>query len=176
MEQQHIANALSFELSKVQTLAIRMRMVSHLFNIDEHLAQKVADGLRLKEMPAPAEAARPTRKDLKPSPKLSIQLNGPESFAGRKVGALITDGVDAKLLAALAKAIKAEGAKLKLVAPQVGGVEASDGTWYEADEKLEGGPSVMFDAVAILPSAQGATEASDVAGGPRFRGRRHGAP
>jgi hypothetical protein len=45
---------------------------------------------------------------------------------------------------------------LKLVAPEVGGVEASDGTWYEADEKLDGGPSVLFDAVAILPSENGA--------------------
>jgi catalase len=97
----------------------------------------------------------PTRQDLKPSSALSIQLNGPQSFAGRKVGALITDGVDGKILAALAKALKAEGAMLKLVAPEVGGVEASDGTWFEADEKLEGGPSVLFDAVAILPSENG---------------------
>ena len=88
--------ALTFELSKVETPAIRARMVSHLLNIDRGLAEKVAEGLRLREMPKPADAARPTRKDLKPSPALSIQLNGPESFAGRKVGALVTDGVDAR--------------------------------------------------------------------------------
>ena len=45
---------------------------------------------------------------------------------------------------------------LKIVAPMVGGVEASDGSWLEADEKLDGGPSVLFDAVALLPSGQGA--------------------
>ncbi len=156
IEQKHIAMALTFELSKVQTVAIRARMVSHLLNIDKGLADQVANGLRLREMPKPADAARPTRQDLKPSSALSIQLNGPQSFAGRKVGALITDGVDSKILAALAKALKAEGATLKIVAPEVGGVEASDGTWYEADEKLEGGPSVLFDAVAILPSENGA--------------------
>jgi catalase len=155
IEQTHIAHALTFELSKVQTPAIRERMVSHLLNIDEALADQVAKGLRLKTMPKPAVAARPTRTDLKPSPKLSIIENAPESFAGRKVGALVTDGVDAKLLAALMAALKAEGATLKLVAPEVGGVEASDGTWHPADEKLEGGPSVLFDAVAILPSAEG---------------------
>jgi catalase len=157
VEQKHIAMALTFELSKVQTLAIRARMVSHLLNIDKSLADQVAAGLRLRELPKPADAAMPTRQDLKPSSALSIQLNGPQSFAGRKVGALITDGVDGKILAALAKALKAEGATLKLVAPEVGGVEASDGTWYEADEKLDGGPSVLFDAVAILPSENGAT-------------------
>ncbi len=45
---------------------------------------------------------------------------------------------------------------LKLVAPEVGGVKDSAGTWHDADEKLEGGPSVLFDAVAILPSKEGA--------------------
>ena len=48
----------------------------------------LAAGLRLREMPAPEEAARPTRMDLKKSPALSILLNGPKSFSGRKVGAL----------------------------------------------------------------------------------------
>ena len=103
IEQKHIANALMFELSKVETPAIRARMVSHLLNIDDGLAETVAKGLRLKEMPKPADAARPTRQDLKPSPTLSILKNGPKSFAGRKVGALVTDGVDADVLAALAQ-------------------------------------------------------------------------
>ena len=156
IEQTHIANALTFELSKVETLAIRSRMVSHLLNIDAGLAEAVAKGLRLKEMPAPATAAMPTRQDLKPSPSLSIVKNGPKTFAGRKVGALVTDGVDAGVLAALGKALKAEGAMLKLIAPEVGGVKDSSGTWHDADEKLEGGPSVLFDAVAILPSQEGA--------------------
>ena len=40
----HIAAALTFELSKVETPAIRARMVSHLLNIDEALGRKVADG------------------------------------------------------------------------------------------------------------------------------------
>ena len=156
IEQQHIRNALVFELSKVQTVAIRMRVVGHLMNIDNGLADAVAKGLRLKEMPKPAPAAKPTRQDLKPSDKLSILKNGPKSFAGRKVGALVTDGVDAGVLEALRKALKAEGAMLKLIAPEVGGVKDSAGAWHDADEKLEGGPSVLFDAVAVLPSKDGA--------------------
>ena len=156
LEQTHIANALTFELSKVQTLAIRTRLVSHLLNIDAGLADTVAKGLRLKEMPAAAVAVKPTRQDLKPSPKLSILKNGPASFKGRKVGALVTDGVDAEVLAALRKAVSTEGAVLKLIAPEVGGVKDSAGAWHDADEKLEGGPSVLFDAVAILSSKDGA--------------------
>ena len=39
-------------------------MVAHLLNIDQDLAQQVADGLRLKEMPKAADAAQSTRQDL----------------------------------------------------------------------------------------------------------------
>ena len=156
VEQAHIASAFTFELSKVQTVAIRSRMVGHLLNIDEGLANTVAGGLRLREMPAALSAARPTRTDLKKSPALSILLNGPERFEGRKVGALVSDGVDGELLEALRDALAEEGAQLKIIAPMVGGVEAADGTWIDADEKIDGGPSVVFDAVALLVSEQGA--------------------
>jgi catalase len=156
VEQGHMAAALTFELSKVQTLAIRTRVVAHLRNIDDDLAAKVAEGLRLKKLPEPAPAAVPTRQDLEKSPALSLIQNGPESFAGRKVGALITDGADAGLIKALQKALADEGAMLKFVAPMVGGIEASDGSWIEADEQIDGGPSVLFDAVVLLPSTEGA--------------------
>ena len=155
-EQGHIAAAFAFELSKVETPAIRARMVAHLLNVHEDLAAKVAEGLRLKDMPKPAEPARPVKKNLKPSPALSILRNGPGSFKGRKLGVLVTDGVDADLLQALQEAADAEGALIKLIAPQIGGVEAAGGGWIPADEKLDGAPSVLFDAVALLPSEAGA--------------------
>jgi catalase len=151
VEQEHIAEAFIFELSKVETLAIRERVVSHLPNVDAELAKKVADGLALREMPPTIKAAKTPRTDLPPSKALSIIQNGPSSFKGRQVGALVTDGTDKALLDALKKALEAEGAMLKLIAPAIGGVKASDGTWVEADEKLGGGPSVIFDAVAIMP-------------------------
>ena len=154
-EQGHIASAFTFELSKVETPAIRARMVSHLLNVDEDLARTVADGLRLKPMPKAADAAMPT-KELEPSPKLSILLNGPESFKGRKLGVLVTDGVDIALLKALYSALEAEGAFIEIVSPKVGGVEASDGTWVEGKQMLGGGPSVLYDAVAVLASPDGA--------------------
>mgnify|MGYP000215175241 CR=1 FL=1 len=53
VEQAHIQSAYVFELSKVEHLPIRERLVSHLLNIDETLANKVAEGLGLQEMPDP---------------------------------------------------------------------------------------------------------------------------
>ena len=152
-EQAHIAAALTFELSKVKTPAIRERVVSHLLNIDETLANKVAGKLGLQKMPKPADAAVPTRQDLDPSPALSIVENGPKRFEGRKLGILVSDGSDAGLLKALKGALDKAGATYEIIAPKVTGVEASDGGWIEADQMIDGGPSVLYDAIALLPAA-----------------------
>ncbi len=156
VEQRHIRDAFAFELGKVETPGIRLRMISHLMHVDGALAEAVAEKLGIADMPAAADPARPVRTDLPPSPALSIQRNPPPSFAGRKVGALITDGTDAALLKALRAALDAEGATLELVAPSIAGICASDGSMMVADHALVAGPSVLFDAVAILPSVDGA--------------------
>lgn len=155
-EQQHIATALVFELSKVERPDIRERVVSHLLNIDEVLAQKVADGLGLAKLPKAAPAAKPTRMDLPPSPELSILKNGPKNFKGRKIGVLVSDGIDAKQLNALKEVAAKEGAMVEIIAPTVGGVKASNGERITANHKINGGSSVLFDAVAILLSKEGA--------------------
>jgi catalase len=155
IEQCHIAGALIFELSKVKAPAIRSRVVAHLFNIDDGLARSVARGLRLKDLPKPADAARPARKDLAPSPALSILRNGPERFEGRKLGVLVTDGVAAEAVKDVREVFEGADAMVEIVAPEVGGVKASDGSWIEGDEKLDGAPSVLYDAVAVLVSAKG---------------------
>ncbi|WP_424810913.1 catalase [Roseococcus sp. YIM B11640] len=161
VEQGHIRDAFVFELGKVQTPAIRARMLSRLRNVDEALAAKIADGLGM-ELPGAAAPARPVI-ELAPSPALSIQLNPPPSFAGRKVGAFVTDGTDMALLADLQAELAAEGAVLELVAPKVGGIISSSGEIVPADHALEGGPSVLFDAVALLPSEAAARMLAPVA-------------
>ncbi|MCD0417325.1 catalase [Rubrivivax sp. JA1024] len=156
-EQTHIKDAFTFELSKVETPAIRTRVLSHLVNVDKQLAKMVADGLGMK-LPAAATPAREVITDLPPSPALSIVKNPAGSFKGRKLGILVSDGADAALLAALEKAAKQHGAVVELVAPKVGGFTTSDGKQRPAKQKVNGGPSVLYDAVAILVSAEGAAQ------------------
>jgi catalase len=67
--------------------------------VDDALAKNVADGLHLKEKLTAAEPARPVIKNLEPSPALSIIGNPPKTFEGRKLGVMVSDGVDAELLA-----------------------------------------------------------------------------
>ncbi|EJC79039.1 catalase [Rhizobium leguminosarum bv. trifolii WSM2297] len=157
-EQRHIAAALIFELSKVETPVIRERMVSHLLNIDETLASKVGHALGFKSMPKPADAAMPTRQDLEPSPALSIIERGPKRFEGRKLGILVTDGSDAGIFKALLAEITEQKATFEVIAPKIGGVTLSDGNWIEAHQMIDGGPSVLYDAVALLPSSEGSSD------------------
>ncbi|MBB5664968.1 catalase [Rhizobium leguminosarum] len=157
-EQRHIAAALIFELSKVETPVIRERMVSHLMNIDETLASKVGHALGFKSMPKPADAAMPTRQDLEPSPALSIVERGPKRFEGRKLGILVTDGSDAAIFKALLAEITEQKATFEVIAPKIGGVTLSDGNWIEAHQMIDGGPSVLYDAVALLPSSAGSSD------------------
>jgi catalase len=155
IEQKHIGDALVFELSKVERPDIRSRVVSHLRNVHPDLAATVAEGLGLT-MPEPALAARAPISDLPPSDPLSIVKNGPQSFKGRKLGILLSDGADPRIFKALVKAVEAEGAVYEVVAPKIAGATLADGTMVAAKHKIDGGPSVLFDAVAVVVSAEGA--------------------
>ena len=157
-EQKHIAMALTFELSKVETPAIRERVVSHLLNIDAGLAETVAEKLGMKDLPKKADAAVEPRDDLPASDALSIVKNGPESFKGRKVGVLVSDGCDGALVKKLEAALTKEGAMMEIVAPKVGGVEDADGSLIEGKQMINGGPSVLYDAVALIVSPEGAEQ------------------
>jgi catalase len=156
-ERRHIGDAFTFELSKCDKAEIRSRMVAGLRNVDEDLASNVAKGLGLPDLPGPLPAAREPNRDLPASPALSIIENGPGNFAGRKIGVLASDGADATVLSALRAAAGQENTVVEFVTPTVGGIETSDGDRIEGDQKIDGGPSVLYDAVVLLTSAEGGT-------------------
>ncbi|HLH59985.1 MAG TPA: catalase [Streptosporangiaceae bacterium] len=157
VEQRHIIDAFVFELSKCDKVAIRSRMVAGLRNVHEDLARSVADGLGLAELPDPAPAAREPIRDLPSSPALSILKNGPAGFAGRKIGVLVTDGVDAAAIQGLKTAAEQEKVTVELIAPTIGGIDVGNGDRLPADQKVDGGPSVLYDAVVVLAAKDGAS-------------------
>jgi len=153
-ERDHIVAALIFELSKCNVARVRTAVLSRLVHIDESLAARVAAGLGIKDpiTPAPAPVAA---QDLDLSPALSLLAKAAPGLKGRKVGALVTDGVDDALLADLKAAVEAAGAKLAIIAPTITGVTTAGGQLIPADFRVDGGPSVLFDAVAVLASDEG---------------------
>ena len=156
VEQAHIVSALIFELSKCELKHIRVRQLSQLRNIDEDLAQRVANGLAM-DLPPPAAAAKPAVK-VPPSDALSIIKQSKHSPKGRKLGILVTDGADGNTVEALRSAATAQGATVMVVCPKVGGPVLASGRQMEADALLDGAPSVIFDGVAVVASAAGAAE------------------
>ena len=154
VEQGHLVGALVFELSKVELPHVREAMLAHLLVIDESLGRRAADGLG---MPLP-EPAMPAREpvDLPLSDALSILKRPVPGPAGRKLGILVTDGADGALVQALQDAAKAAKATVTIVAPKVGSVTLAGDTAMTPHAQLDGTPSVLFDAVAVVASAEGA--------------------
>lgn len=154
-EQAHIASALVFELSKVEHVHIRQAMVGHLRHIEEDLAKRVAAGLAFDKLPAAPIAAAPVRQ-MKPSPALQLIGKMKDTLKGRAVGILIADGSDGAVIKKIKNAATDAGATVKIIAPKVGGAKLADGSVLAADGQLAGTPSVLFDAVAVLLSDEGA--------------------
>ena len=150
-EQAHVASAFVFELSKVETAHVREAMVGHLRNVDGDLAQRVANGLGMTQLP-PAQPAAAATTDQPVSPALQLIGKMKDTLKGRAVAILIDNGSDAGTIKTLRKAAEAAGASVKIVAPKLGGATLSDGKKLAADGQLAGTPSVMFDAVAIVLS------------------------
>src|SRR5690606_28307068 len=107
----------------------------------------------LRQLPDAPPTARPVQ-ELPPSPPLSIIANMKETLEGRSVGILFDEGSDAAIIDALRDAVEGERATVKLVAPRAGGAALSDGQHRAADGQLMGMPSVLFDAVAIVLTAE----------------------
>jgi len=150
-EQAHIINAFRFELSRVQTPAVRERMVSGLMNVDRDLAEQVAKGLGMRTLPPPMPKVLKT--DVTPEVEISEALSlmarpGDGNIAARRVALLVADGADAASLQTIAAALVAAGAVPRLVGATLGEVALAGGA-RQADTTVAAMPSVVWDAVVI---------------------------
>lgn len=148
-EQAHIASAFVFELSKVEHPHIQLAMLAHLRHVDEDLAQRLAIGLGITQLPA-ATITSSKIQNLKPSAALQLIANMKDTLQGRAVGVLIDYGSDKVSIDALKKAVSAAGARLTVIAQKIGKLALSDGSAMKVDAQLAGTPSVLFDAIVIL--------------------------
>jgi catalase len=153
-EQKHLANALTFELSKVETEAVRLRMLGHLLLIDKDLANTVITALGAEGQADKITPAK-TPVDLKLSPALRLYGKSKPTLAGRKVGVLLGAGFDAKIKKDLLSQIKSEGAKAAIVTSKIHGERDAQGQLVPADMALRASPSVLFDAIVILAGQEG---------------------
>nr|WP_306418733.1 catalase [Brevundimonas vesicularis] len=156
IEQAHLASAIVFELSKVSLAHVRERVLANLQNVDETLAQRVADGLNLPLPKASDPGVAPI--DLDASPALRIVGKYPDTLKGRKVAILVADGSDGAIVDAVKAVVEGNGGSVFIVAPKIGGAKLKGGKTLAADGQLAGSPSVLFDAVAIVLSEDGCAQ------------------
>ena len=160
-EQAHIINAFRFELSRVQTPAVRERMVSGLMNVAPELAEAVAKGLGMPQLPEPMPTVlkKPVKPEIKKSAALSLFARpGDAGIRARRIAIGVADGVNGKELVALAAQLAAEGAVPRFVASRLGRVIGADGEVIEVDVSFEATPSVLYDAF-VLPDGSAAAAA-----------------
>jgi catalase len=161
VEKRHIVSAFRFELSRVQTPAVRERMVSGLMNVAAELAEGVAAGLGIREMPAPMPKVltRKVTPEVSVSQALSLFARpGDGSIRTRRVALLVADGCGGDALVALARRLTSEGAVPRFVSTTLGPVQPATGDPIEVDVSLEAAPAVLYDAL-VLPDGTAAVNA-----------------
>ena len=160
VEQNHIVRAFRFELTRVQTQAIRERVVSQLVNVDPDLAARVAAGLGFEVPPAQARVLNnPPQPEIEVSPALSLMARpGDGSIKTRRIALLVAEGVDGAALRTVYKALAEAGAVPRLVGVRLGVVHDASGEAMHVEVSLEAAPAVLFDAV-VLPAGDEAVDA-----------------
>ncbi len=163
-EKNHIIDALSFELGKVKTLAVRERMLAILSQIDKGLAGEVAFalGLNIPEIPLeelnksiPADGKKADYASTNPEGSLSkssaLSMAGTikDTIKTRKVAILAAEGVDGESLSKVKDALVAEGAVVHIIAPKLGELLSKEDMKITPDESLLTAASVLYDAVYL---------------------------
>ena len=163
-EQNHLADAYTFELGKCTYDHIKERMLYILNQIEEDLASKVAKGLGM-EIPteidtplnqaigadADVEKHQPPQKKvyLDKSEALSQTHLSGDSIVSRKIAALVSDGFDGEAMMNMKNALEEKGAIIQLVATHGGTVKCDKGKNHQVDAALLTTESVLFDAIFV---------------------------
>ena len=154
IEKSHIVAAYRFELTRVQTPAVRERVVALLRNVDETLASRVADGLGMALPPAQPRALEPpVRSELAASKPLSLfAFPGDGSIAGRRIALLVADGADLATLRTIYDALVDGGAGPRFVGVKLGRIGSAAGDSIDIEATLETMPAPLWDAVVVEAS------------------------
>ncbi len=166
-EKNHILEAFSFELGKVELLAVRERMLFFIAQVNEELAAGVAYNLGLhvpKELRTPLNQNIPADGDpeqyrsvvkegaLARSEALSMANTVKDNIVTRKVAILACDGVNVQNVMAVKSAIETAGGMAEVISSKFGFIASHGGN---KEDSVEVGntffttASVLYDAVYV---------------------------
>lgn len=151
IERDHIVDAFTFELGKVDVAAVVDRMVLRLAQVSLELASRVAMGLGL---PMPASPAPGSDTDSAPdgmvSPSLAMVTENAYPVDGRVVHILANDGCDLTGIRALQQSLIAAGAVPHVIATHKGAIAGRRrGDELTVDRSFHTASSAECDAVVV---------------------------
>ena len=163
-EKQHVIDAYSFELGKVNYDHIKERMLWIINQINSELAKKVAENIGLaipEDIDRPinqAVGANSQVEDFQPgevknyleeSKALSQDHTVFDSIETRQIAVLVGDGFSMDDYKEFSKAIENQSGILKIVAPHGGTIKCSENMDHKVDAAIATTESVLYDAVFI---------------------------
>lgn len=164
-EQDHVAEAYTFELGKCMHVHIQQRMLWLINQIDENLAQTVATGLGIAipdDITRPINQAvgadddvekhqpGPKKMYLDKSPALSQTKSKFNTIVTRQVAVLAASGVDGMALDKMKRALEKAGAVVKVISPMGGTISVAGGKkTIPVFASIKTTESVLYDAVYI---------------------------
>jgi catalase len=163
-EKNHLIDAFSFELGKVQSNDVRRRMLGILSMIDKGLAAAVAFALRVpvpedpelpvnRSIPADADPADYdpviVEGSLTASAALSMANSPKDSIKTRKIAFLAADGVDSNSLNTVKAALEGEGAIVEVIAPRQNYILSTTDEEIRVHHSFLTAASVLYDAVYV---------------------------
>ncbi|WP_237724846.1 catalase [Deinococcus alpinitundrae] len=192
VEKMHIVRAQQFELGKVETRDIRLKMIDHLRRINAVLGDQVAAALGELDVAGPlptdaelmkllAGATTPTTASggLQRDAALSMveHNTAPPSIQGRKVAILAADGVRIADIEAMKAALEAQGALAEVVGTHLGQLKGEGGS-APVDKTVLTTPSVVYDAVYLPGGAASLKTLGTLGDAVRFvaQAYKHGKP
>jgi catalase len=146
VEQEHVADAFTFELGKCYETPVRERMLANLAQVDGDLCARVAGGLGLP-VPSPVKPVGAI-----PSPALQQVTGERGPIVGRIVGVVVGPDSDLAGIASLRRAATAKGAVVRIVA-EVGGTIGGGQTKEIVERTFLTTRSIEYDAVLIAGGA-----------------------
>ena len=160
-EQDHIADAFTFELGHVDVPAVVERMLMRLALVDGELARRVSVGLGMPVLANPDAVG----DDVEPSPALCMidGINYPVD--GRVVQILASDGADLAGIRALKDEIVAASATPHVIAPRKGSIlgRGRSNDELTVDRSFHTATSVVADAIVVAGGAALSQDAGVIA-------------
>lgn len=141
-EKQHIIDAFSFEVGKVQSQSVRQQVVDMFCNVDSGLSAAIATAVgvtRPECSPATTEAT---------SPALSMKntIFVPETL---KVAVLIGDGFDSTVIGNAVRSLRNAGVTVDIISERIGTVKGTGGKTAVSNQTFITASSVLYDSLFV---------------------------